>query len=414
MSDFFFINGRAAVHRRSSGRSVAFPDVCLCPPTPPAGPVPTPLPNTVVAGDLDGGAESVLINGNPAGTKKSSFMKSTGNEVSRPTGGGVMSTAVQGRAKFGFGHSFNVFFEGQPAVRHMDPLTHNHGPGAGNTPPAPWLSTMDPDMPRPRPAKSTKEIGTGDDWIEIQVVDEDDRAVPYAACRIKLPDGKYVRGQTLAAGTLLVRNIPKGKCEVTVGPDASTPPCATQHRVRRGECLVKIAADHSFTDWRPIYAHANNAELRKKRPNPHVLKAGDTVFIPERPSPRPHTCNTGRAHKVTLKLPPSELTLHLSYQGAVLKDERYEIWIDGVRMSGTTDNRGHLRQPVAPSALRAKLYLPRLGRSFHLNMGDLDPLSEVSGLQQRLQNLGFTCDDEDGQIASRPSRPSCGFSCTTD
>src|SRR3954447_3645328 len=100
MGDTVFINGRAAVHKGSAGKSIAFPDVCLCPPTPPAGPVPTPLPNNVKAADLDGGATSVLIEGNPAGKKSSFFKLSTGNEVSRPTGGGVASHGVQGQARF--------------------------------------------------------------------------------------------------------------------------------------------------------------------------------------------------------------------------------------------------------------------------------------------------------------------------
>ena len=38
MGDKVFINGRAAVHKGSAGKAIAFPDVCLCPPTPPAGP----------------------------------------------------------------------------------------------------------------------------------------------------------------------------------------------------------------------------------------------------------------------------------------------------------------------------------------------------------------------------------------
>jgi len=143
MGDNVFINDRAAVHSGSMGQSIAFPDVCLCPPTPPTGPIPTPLPNTVVAQDLTAGAVTVLIEGNPAGTSQSFFMKSTGNEVSRPTGGGVMTMAVQGSAHWGT-FAMNVFFEGQPAVRHMDLLTHNHLVQPGNTPPSPWMSAMGP------------------------------------------------------------------------------------------------------------------------------------------------------------------------------------------------------------------------------------------------------------------------------
>ena len=37
-----YINGHEAVHAGCGGMATAFPDVCLCPPGPPAGPVPVP------------------------------------------------------------------------------------------------------------------------------------------------------------------------------------------------------------------------------------------------------------------------------------------------------------------------------------------------------------------------------------
>ncbi len=139
MGDTVFINNRAAVHKGSSGKSMAaFPDVCLCPPPPPAGPIPTPLPNNCMASDLQDGASSVLIEGNPAGTRKSYISKSTGNESAQTTGGGIVSHVVQGGAYF-TSFSFDVSFEGEPAVRHLDLMTHNHQ-NPGDTPPWPFLS----------------------------------------------------------------------------------------------------------------------------------------------------------------------------------------------------------------------------------------------------------------------------------
>ncbi len=92
------------------------------------------------------------------GKKSSYFGLSTGNEVSRPTGGGVVTHGVQGRAYFASG-SFNVLVEGEPAVRHLDLLTFNHtGPAPGNTPPAPVMSTMSPSVPgRHRRREARKE-----------------------------------------------------------------------------------------------------------------------------------------------------------------------------------------------------------------------------------------------------------------
>jgi hypothetical protein len=150
MGDTVFVNGRAVVHKGSSGQSIAFPDVCLCPPTPPAGPIPTPLPNTVMAADMDGGASSVLTEGNPIGKQSSFFAKSTGNEPSQPTGGGVITAKFQGKAYFQ-SYSPDVMIEGEPAVRHLDLLTHNHAAQMpGNTPPVPWLS-MQAIPPQPPP-----------------------------------------------------------------------------------------------------------------------------------------------------------------------------------------------------------------------------------------------------------------------
>jgi hypothetical protein len=161
VGDTVFINGRAVVHKGSAGKSIAFPDVCLCPPTPPAGPIPTPLPNTVQAADLDGGASSVLTEGNPIGKQSSFFAKSTGNEASQPTGGGVVTTGVQGKAYFQ-SYSPDVMIEGEPAVRHLDLLTHNHiAQAPGNTPPVPWLSTQSLPPTPPPPLRTRPSDGPG-------------------------------------------------------------------------------------------------------------------------------------------------------------------------------------------------------------------------------------------------------------
>jgi hypothetical protein len=219
MGDRVFVNGRAAVHKGSSGKSVAAPDVCLCPPGPPAGPIPTPLVNTVVAADMDGGATTVLIEGNPQGTRQSFFRKSTGNEVARATGGGVLTGVVQGQAKFRFGYSRNVFVEGEPAVRHLDPLTHNHAGFSGNTPPAPWVAVMDPDVSRMPPLKLVKEVGDGKHWIEFRVEDANRRARGDVRFEVRLSDGQVVKSRVPAGGVVrLVGVPPSGKHEIVL-PD---------------------------------------------------------------------------------------------------------------------------------------------------------------------------------------------------
>jgi hypothetical protein len=144
VGDKVFVNGRSAIHAGSAGKTICFPDVNLCPPTPPAGPVPMPLPNMAQGADLQGGASSVLIEGNPMAKKSSFLAKSTGNEAAQSTGGGVVSHVVQGKAYF-TSFSFDVTVEGEEAPRHLDMLTHNH---AAQSPPnsamGTYLGMMDP------------------------------------------------------------------------------------------------------------------------------------------------------------------------------------------------------------------------------------------------------------------------------
>jgi hypothetical protein len=216
MGDTVFINGRAAVHAGSAGKSIAFPDVCLCPPTPPAGPIPTPLPNNVKAADLDGGASSVLIEGNPMGKQSSNFKTSSGNEVAQSTGGGVVTAQVKGKAYFQ-SFAMNVMIEGEPAVRHLDLVTHNHaGPQPPNTPPTPWLATM--NVPAPPPQSSATDQQNGTARIDVSVVTGTGKVVSGVRYKLALPDGSTVTGTTPTDGRISVLGIPKGKCSLTI-PD---------------------------------------------------------------------------------------------------------------------------------------------------------------------------------------------------
>jgi uncharacterized Zn-binding protein involved in type VI secretion len=217
MTGLVLINGRAAVFVGCAGQAVAFPDVCLCPPGPPAGPVPVPLPNTVVAADLAGCAKTVTIDGQPMAHQKSYFAKSTGNEVSRSTGGGVVSHATQGMAYFQSG-SEDVLVEGQPAVRHGDLLTCNHlSRMPPNTPPTPWMSTM--AGPEPLPGSVRKTLSEGKDFIRVRFVDELGEPLGKGHYQIKTPAGREVKGRILHQGRVTLCWLASGSCEIVL-PDA--------------------------------------------------------------------------------------------------------------------------------------------------------------------------------------------------
>src|SRR5262245_27882350 len=141
MSDQVFANGLSIACKASGGKSVAaFPDVCLSPPSPPAGPIPIPYPNTGFARDTTAGSKTVSISGQEVMLKnKSYFRKSTDDEAAtKSLGMGVVTHHITGQVYF-CSWSMNVKYEGENVVRHMDVTTHNHMSFPGNTPTWPYL-----------------------------------------------------------------------------------------------------------------------------------------------------------------------------------------------------------------------------------------------------------------------------------
>jgi uncharacterized Zn-binding protein involved in type VI secretion len=201
MADDVFINKLSAIHKGSPGKSMAFPDVNLCPPSPPSGPIPTPLPNIAQAADLAGGASSVKINGNPIAKKSSYFAKSTGNAMARSTGGGILSHVVEGKAYF-TSFSMNVKVEGEPVPRHLDMMTHNHAAPSPGEAVGTYLGSMQMVVPKiplmPEP-KERKEDGKPFDY-EIFVDLRGKQAQP-ASYQLLSTDGKYKEDGTQSGKT---------------------------------------------------------------------------------------------------------------------------------------------------------------------------------------------------------------------
>src|SRR5215831_10435249 len=138
MANEVYANGREIACKAAAGKSVAaFPDTCLSPPSPPAGPVPIPYPNTASASDTTNGSTTVMICGQEVMLKDSStFKTSTGNEAAtKSLGMGVVTHTIQGEASF-IAWSMDVKFEGLNVPRHQDLMGHNEACSPSDT--APW------------------------------------------------------------------------------------------------------------------------------------------------------------------------------------------------------------------------------------------------------------------------------------
>jgi hypothetical protein len=121
---------------KSIGR---FPDVCLSPPSPPAGPIPVPYPDSAFSSDLKEGSKSVRLSRKSAALAQKSYYKSSplGNEAAtRSFGANVVTHQITGKTYFQ-AWSMDVKIEGKNVCRHIDLTTSNHGSAPPGSPPAP-------------------------------------------------------------------------------------------------------------------------------------------------------------------------------------------------------------------------------------------------------------------------------------
>jgi Putative peptidoglycan binding domain/LysM domain len=176
---------------------------------------------------------------------------------------------------------------------------------------------------------------------------------------------------------------------------------AEDYTVEPGDCMSSIAYEHGFF-WQTLWNLSENAALKTRRKNPNVLMTGDVVHIPDL-TVRNESGATEKTHKFMLKGVPEMLRMKLldaSHKPRANLD--YIIVIDGDSRRGTTDSQGELKESIPPHARTGKLtFAASLGKNgkpvpgrpknqvMILQLGSLNPISEVSGLKARLTNLGL-------------------------
>jgi len=191
MSANVFANGREVSAKADGNKSIAgMPDVCLSPPSPPAGPIPIPYPNFSNASKTSSGSKKVKIGNKEVGLKNKSVYKSSkGDEAAtRSFGMGLVTHKLSGATKHA-AWSFDVKVEGQNAIRFLDLTTHNHASDPMDT----GSTTVDLAKPKPGMVKEpecskldSKNQKARDEEIDMP----DEGGIAVTAAFVKPPEGK--------------------------------------------------------------------------------------------------------------------------------------------------------------------------------------------------------------------------------
>ena len=175
-----------------------------------------------------------------------------------------------------------------------------------------------------------------------------------------------------------------------------------KHTVKQGECISSIAYKYGFFPD-TLQQEAENSELMQSQRNPDILYPGDVINIPEKKE-KSESIDTEKRHTFVRKGVPVYLKLRL------LDDEQkpranvdYTLSVDSLTFTDTTDYDGYIDKPIPPDSKRAilKLKIDEKTEVYEIPLGHIDPIEEISGIQERLHNLGYDCGNIDGEFGDK-------------
>lgn len=161
---------------------------------------------------------------------------------------------------------------------------------------------------------------------------------------------------------------------------------AGDYLVQQGDSLSSIAFRFGM-NWQALWNHPGNAGLKSTRKNPNVLYPGDIVCIPKK-APRTETCSTDARYRFVRKATPDKLKIRLLDDFEPRAHLPYTLVVDGNTTSGSTDGAGRIEEWISPGAKEVRLILDS-GEEYPFDLGHIDPIDTVTGLQGRLHNLRF-------------------------
>jgi peptidoglycan hydrolase-like protein with peptidoglycan-binding domain len=124
---------------------------------------------------------------------------------------------------------------------------------------------------------------------------------------------------------------------------------------------------------------------------------GDKITIPPI-APKAEPGETEMLHRFVRLGEPTMLRLQILDDDEPVANQPWELQVDGKTYTGTTDPQGKLEACIPGGARKATLVVgtetdEQSQYVYDLDLGDIDPVESIRGVQLRLRNLGFLCPD---------------------
>jgi len=140
---------------------------------------------------------------------------------------------------------------------------------------------------------------------------------------------------------------------------------AGKYTVKQGDYVAKIAKENGFVDYRTIWDHAKNQQLKNKRKNPNVLFPGDELYIPDK-GDREESAATDQRHKYKAKVSKNMLRLVLEdLYGNPIANAKCDLQVEGKVIEVVSGADGKIEPGIKPVMLlqfqRERLLSVRIG-----------------------------------------------------
>jgi hypothetical protein len=244
--------------------------------------------------------------------------------------------------------------------------------------------------------------------LEIHVVDLNQKPQEGLAFKIAMPDGGSASGKLDKEGRGRAKSASPGVFTVTFpeldgedwgGDGALDLPEekrseASRYKVEQADRLPTIARKKGFSRWQTIWDFAGNAALKELRGNAHILFPGDEVSIPSKLA-RVAEVQGGKAEYVVLSAPEVLRVRFAEFESMDGEPAMFRATPDAGNdlFEGELADDGTLEIELPPDATQVTVELfcgdgddPFV--TYELDVGGIDPLTEITGIQARLANLG--------------------------
>ena len=143
-------------------------------------------------------------------------------------------------------------------------------------------------------------------------------------------------------------------------------------------------------EWKALWDHPENAELKRLRKDPAVLQPGDVVKIPPKET-KQQSVATDKKHTFVRKGVPAKVRMKILRDDQPRANLPYRLVVDGKLQTGNTDSQGLVEMTIPPDAREGELIVGKPGDEeiFHFQLGAVDPIDTEEGVRGRLRDLGY-------------------------